>query len=175
MYKHILKKKINDFYKNNLRKKHFLNLKDVHSILVLFDTIDYEEADNFIEKLKNINKKVTAYAYKDKKDEFDYSETSYRIITTKEAFDLFDNKMNEIAEEIESITYDAVFDLTINVNIPLEYLLTRSKAYVKAGLKKNDLPHYDLAIIHPEDPENIFSVKELGKQIVYYLHTIKTK
>ncbi|MCC8146546.1 MAG: hypothetical protein LIO93_08955 [Bacteroidales bacterium] len=173
MYKHILKKKIKDFYKKNSRKKQFLNLNDIHTILILFDTKNYEEADEFIEKLKKLDKKVTVYAFKEKSDQYDYTETPYRIITSKEAFDLFDNKMTEIADELENVTYDAVFDLTIDRNIPLEYLLARSNAYIKTGLKKNDLPQYDLAIAEPDDKNEPLNVKELGKQIVYYLHTIK--
>lgn len=175
MYKHLLKKKINDYYKHNQREKCFLNFKDIHSILVLFDTKEYEQADDLIEKLKKVNKQVTAYAYQNKNDGYDYSETPYRMVTEKEAGNLFDNKMDEIAEEVEGQTFDAVFDLTIDRNIPLEYLLARAKARVKAGLKKNDLPHYDLAILDPNEGKGSLTVKELGKQIIYYLHTIQTQ
>lgn len=176
MYKHILKKKIKDHYKRASRTKRFLNLKDIHSILILFDTVDYEEVDAFIEKLKKLDKKVSVYAYKNKSDQYDYSETTYRIVTAKEAYDLFDNKMNEIAEELENKSFDAVFDLTIKENMALEYLLMHSNASIKAGLKKNNFPNYDLSITSlPETQNEGLKVKELGKQIVYYLHIIKTE
>lgn len=176
MYKHILKKKIKDFYKKNLRKKQFLNLNSINNILLLFDTKDYEEVDDFIGKLEKINKKVTVYAFKGKDDQYDYSETPYRIITAKEAFDFFDNKMDEIVEELKDKTYDAVFDLTIKRNIPLEYLLAHSNAYIKVGLKKNDFPQYDLAFTDPQyNSKDIFTPKELGRQMIYYLHSIKAE
>jgi hypothetical protein len=69
-----------------------------------------------------------------------------------------------------------VIDLTIRRNIPLEYLLAHSNACIKAGLKKNDFPQYDLSITAlPEVETENLKVRELGKQIVYYLHTIHTK
>ncbi|MDR0427641.1 MAG: hypothetical protein LBH12_03450 [Dysgonamonadaceae bacterium] len=176
MYKFILSKKINSYYRKNSREKRFLNFKDIQSILILFDTANYDAVDLFVKKLKKLNRHVTAYAYKDKSDQYNYSETPYQIITAKEAGDLFDNKVEQIATEIRNQTFDAVFDLTLTRNIPLEYILMHAHAHVKAGLKKSNIPHYDLAIISlPESEDDDSKVKELGKQIIYYLHTIKTK
>jgi hypothetical protein len=173
MYQFLLKRKLNKFYKNYTRNKRFLNLSDIHNILVLFDTADYEEADSFVEKLEKLEKNVTAYAYKDKLDKYDYSETSYHIITAKDANDLFDNKMNDIAEELKEKEFHLVIDLTIKRNISLEYLLAHANALLKAGLKKNNFPQYDLAITNlPETEKESLKVRELGKQIIYYLHTI---
>jgi hypothetical protein len=176
MYEQIIKGKLKRYYKNYSREKCFLNLKDIRTVLILFNTSDFEEADAFVRKLKKLGKKVTVYAYKGKKDERDYSKTLYRIVTAKEAGNLFDNKMNEIVKELNKQNFDAVIDLTIRRNIPLEYLLAHSNAYIKAGLKKNDFPQYDLSITTlPNTESDKAKVKELGKQIVYYLHTINTK
>ncbi|MDH8701352.1 hypothetical protein M2138_000693 [Dysgonomonadaceae bacterium PH5-43] len=175
MYKHILKKKVKNLYKDIERRNNFLNLNDINSILVLFDTSDYDEADAFVEKLINISKTVTVYAFKGKSDTYDYSDTPYNIVTAKDAFDFFDNKMSEIGDRIEGKTYDAVFDLTLERNVPLEYLLARANAKVKVGLKKNDLPQYDVSIVMPNKTEEVLTISELGKQIVFYLHSIKTK
>ncbi|MDR0681045.1 MAG: hypothetical protein LBG15_04225 [Dysgonamonadaceae bacterium] len=176
MYKYILKKKLKKHYKNSEREKRFLNLKDIHSILILFDTANYEEANIFVQKLKKLKKEVTVYAYQAKKDEYDYSKTSYRIITSKEVDDLFDNKIKEIAKELDSKKFDAVIDLTTQSNASLEYLLAHSNASIKTGLKKNDLPQYDLSItMLPDIEKENLKVRELAKQIVYYLHTIHAR
>jgi hypothetical protein len=137
---------------------------------------NYEEANIFVEKLKKLKKNITVYAYKNKKDEQDYSKTLYRIITSKETDNLFNNKMNEIVGELEEKNFDAVIDLTTQRNFPLEYLLARAHASIKAGLKKNDFPQYDLAISALPDIENeSLKVRELAKQIVFYLHTIRPR
>jgi predicted MPP superfamily phosphohydrolase len=176
MYKYILKKKLKKHYKNNEREKRFLNLKDIHSILILFDTANYEEANIFVQKLKKLKKAITVYAYQDKKDGYDYSRTSYRIVTAKEVDDLFDNKIREIAKELDGTKFDAVIDLTTQRNASLEYLLAYSNASIKTGLKKNDLPQYDLSItVLPDIEKDNLKVRELAKQIVYYLHTINAR
>jgi alanyl-tRNA synthetase len=176
MYKYILKKQLKKHYRNNEREKCFLNLKDIHSILILFDTANYEEANTFVKKLKKLKKEVTAYAYQDKKDEDDYSRTSYRIVTAKEVDDLFDNKIKEIAKELDGKKFDAVIDLTTQSNASLEYLLAYSNASIKTGLKKNDWPQYDLSItMLPDIEKDDLKVRELAKQIIYYLHTIHAR
>ena len=175
MYKFLLKRKLNSFYKNYSRGRCFQNLRNIQKILVLFDTADYDEADTFIEKLGKLGKDVTVYAYKDKLDRYDYSETPYHIVTTKDANDLFDNKMDDIVKELKETEFHLVIDLTIKRNIALEYVLAHANALLKAGLKKNDFPQYDLSITSlPETESAALKVRELGKQIVYYLHTINS-
>jgi predicted MPP superfamily phosphohydrolase len=164
------------YYKNSEREKRFLNLKDIHSVLILFDTAHYEEANTFVLKLKKLKKQVTVYAYQDKKDESDYSRTPYRIITPKDVDDLFDNKIKDIAKELDGKKFDAVIDLTTRRIASLEYLLAHSTASIKTGLKKNDLPQYDLSItVLPDIEAEGLKVRELAKQIIYYLHTIHAR
>ena len=176
MYKYLLKVKLDRFYKNYSREKRFLNLKDIQSILILFDTADYEAVDGIVDNLEKLGKKITVYAYKGKKDEYDYSETPYHIITAKSAGAFFDNKMSKIADELKEQQYHAVIDLTTKRNIPLEYLLAHANAFLKAGLKKNDYPQYDLSMTTlPEAETETPNVNELGNQIIHYLRTIQAK
>jgi hypothetical protein len=173
----ILKSRIKKLIKNNnSREKTFLNLRDIQTILVLFDTEDYEQADAFIEQLEQMGKTATIYAYKGKRDEYDYSETPYHIIDHKEISGWFDNKLEEIVETLKKDDYDALFDLTIRENFPLEFLLVNANATLKVGYKKNKSHLYDLTISSlpiEKDKENS-GIRELGKQIIYYLTTIKS-
>ena len=176
MYNLILKNRIKKLIKKEKREKAFLNLKNIQTILILFDTEDYEEVDTFIEQLEKMGKTITVYAYKNKKDEYDYSETPYKIITQKEASDLFDNKLDEIAEGLKENHYDALFDLTIRKNTTLQFLLVSAVAMLKVGYKKGDLHLYDLTIntLNVNNNQEKSKIRELGKQIIYYLTAIQS-
>jgi len=163
--------------KKEQREKNFLTLKKMHTILVLLDTEDYEEADVFIDYLERIGKKVTSYAYKRKNDAYDYSETPYIIIDYKDTANWFDNKLDKIAEEIKKVHYDALFDLTLDRNLALEFLVASANAAFKVGYKKSDnIRLYDFSISAlkiNKDNENL-RAREFGKQILHYLTTIKS-
>ena len=175
MYSYILENKLKRMYKRKSRERHFLNWKDIHTILVLFDTSHFDEVAVFMKQLKKLGKKVTVYAYQKKEDQRNYSNTNYRIILEKEVGRWFGNPLRTIIHELQKETFDAVIDLTLNRNIYLEYLLAHIPASVKTGLKKTNSPQYDLAIttLFTGEAES-YQVQELGKQIVYYLDRIGT-
>ena len=172
----ILKYRIKKLIKREKRKKTFLNLKDINTILILFDTENYEDIDAFIEQLEQMGKTVTAYAYKNKKDVYDYSETSYKIITQKEASDLFENNLEPIAEGLKQHHYDALFDLTVRKNTTLQFLVVNANATLKVGYKKGSLQLYDLTIktLNPGKEQGNSKIRELNKQIIHYLTTIQS-
>ena len=176
MYNLILKNRIKKLIKKEKREKIFLNLKDIHTILLLFDTENYEEVDVFIEQLEQMGKAVTTYAYKNKKDEYDYSETPYKIITQKEASDLFDNTLEEVANNLKKDHYDALFDLTIKKNTTLQFLLVNANATLKVGYKKGNLRFYDLTIntLNVSNSQENSKIRELEKQIIHYLTAIQS-
>ena len=173
MYEYILKNKLKRIYRKKSREKHFLNWKDIHTILVLFDTSNLDEVTVFIDQLKKSGKKVTTYAYLKKENQPIASTTGNYIISEKEAGRLFNNPLRTIVKELKKETFDAVIDLSLSPNIFLEYLLAQTQASVKTGLKKTDSPQYDLAIttlLYGESDS--YQIRELSKQIVYYLNKI---
>ena len=174
MYNYILKNKLEQIYRNQTREKQFLNWKDIHSVLVLFDTSHVDEVKIFIDELKQIKKEVVVYAYQRKKDERNHLISGYHIISEKQAGKWFNNPLHAIIKEQKEKMVDAIIDLTIHRNIPMEYLLASIPACIKAGLKKTDFPQYDLAItsVLLGEAEN-YQVTELSKQIVYYLERIE--
>jgi hypothetical protein len=178
MHKFLIKNKIKKILKHKEeRQKRFLNLKKIHSILILLDTEDYEEADVFIDHLERIGKKVTSYAYKNKNDRYDYSETPYIIIDYKETSKIFKKKLSEIAADIKRVHYDALFDLTIDNNPVVEFLVASSEATLKVGYKKSELPLYDFTIgaIKANNDHGNVRTREFGRQILHYLSTIKSE
>lgn len=172
---YLLKRKARRLYSQERSEKQFLNLKDVQTILVLFDTKDYDEADAFIEQLKEQGKNVFGMAYKNKNDEYDYSDTPYNIVTNKGASDLTDNKIESIGARLRETPLDLVVDLSISRNPVLEYLLASTHAKMRTGLKKGKLPQYDLAITALPKSKGVPALRELGQQIIYYLTTIQKK
>ncbi|GAP73236.1 hypothetical protein SAMD00024442_7_32 [Candidatus Symbiothrix dinenymphae] len=175
MYKYWVRHQLRKYYKNNgMREKRFLNLKDVHTMLVLFDTQNVVEAIAFIKSMKKMNKKVTVYAYQGKHDAKDYSRTGYNIITAKETDDLFQKKLKEMVSDLKKEKYDAAIDLTAQHNFSVEYLLAHTNAKMKVGLKKNDIPQYDFSIADiPELQQESLKVRELANQLRYYLQVIQ--
>lgn len=176
MYNPFIKGKIKSLYKKGRKGRVFHNLDSIHTIILLFDTTDYEEVDAFIRQLGKMGKQLWVYAYKNKKDEYNYSETSYFIINEKEATDLFNNKLNSIVEKVGSQHYDALFDLSIEKNPVLELLALAADADLKVGYKKEEQTPYDLAISPFTDKAGNdvnLRAKDLTKQMVHYLHTIR--
>ena len=158
--------------KKNNRKHAFLDLNNIHSILVLFETSDYETVDSFVEIFQKMGKTVEGYAYRAKNDVYDYSETNYNIIGTKENSGKSNIPSDEILNRLKSVHYDAVIDLTISENYLLEYILASVNATMTIGLKKNKLPFYDMAISKlPKEPKEP-PVTKLTKSILHYLRTI---
>ncbi|MDR2056943.1 MAG: hypothetical protein LBP83_01415 [Dysgonamonadaceae bacterium] len=163
--------------KREAHKKNFLTLRKIRNIIVFLDTEDYEEADVFIDHLERMGKKVTSYAYKSKKDIYDYSETPYIIIDYKDTSKWFENKLEKIANEIKQVHYDALFDLTIERNPTLEFLVACANATFKVGHKKrNNIRLYDFTIsaLKVNNNNENLRTREFGKQILHYLSTIKT-
>ena len=173
MYKYLIRHQLQKHYKNNVRKKHFLNLKDIHSMLVLFDTRNVDEAAAFIKNMKELKKKVTVYAYQGSGDGNDHYRKGYNIITAKDTDDFFQKKLKDMVGELKKLSFDAVIDLSPQSNFSLEYILAYAPATMKVGLKKNDLPQYDLSLSLPNIEGDAPVVRELATEIVHYLDTIR--
>jgi hypothetical protein len=172
MYQSILKRKIKKLCHRQQREKQFLHWTEIQTILVVFDTADYAEANAFI---KQLDKQVTGYAYQSKTDKQDYMLSPYRMVTQEETTSFFHNKLHDIVTELRAKTFDAVFDLTIQPNLPLEYLVLQAKASIKLGFKKEGLPLYDLTITDLPNAEiDRLKVPELGKQMIHYLQIIRS-
>ncbi len=175
MFDFILKNRIKRICKNNsARQKVFRSLSEIKTVVVVFETSDYEASDAFIEQLEKMGKQVKAYAFRSKNDQYDYTETPYKIINLKEDTDWLGSPWADLVSSLDEKSFDLLIDLTIKENLTLEYLVAYWDIPLKTGFKKNNLPLYDLAISHlPGDKGS--EAQELGAQILYYLNTIHSK
>jgi ribosomal protein L30/L7E len=172
MYKYLLKRKIKNVVKNSERQKAYLNLKEIKSVMVLFDTENYRDAINFIQRMKSMGKKVKAFAYKDKKDTTSYSNITYTMMTEKDMKDLKTESLTMIVNSLGNKTFDLIVDLTLKENLLLLYLLVSANSPLKVGFYKYDFPVHDIVILF--SPELVHGIKELGDQLIHYLTVISS-
>ena len=169
MFKFVLKKKIKKILNLSERKKAYLNLKEIKTVLVLFDTENFDEANHFIQQMKKMKKKIKAIAFKNKKDSNDYSNIPFTFITSK------DFKNDSIVQVVNTLTnekFDLVVDLTLKENLILLYLLVLANSPLKVGFYKNSLFVHDIVISFA--PGLVQNLTELGKQLIHYLTVISS-
>jgi len=169
MYKFLLRRKIKKIIKHSEREKAYHNLKEIKSVLVLFDTENFDDASQFIQQLKKMGKKIKAFAYKDKKDTNNYSNISYTIVTDK---DMKSESLALIVNSLSNDTFDLVVDLTLKENLMLLFVLVSANSSLKVGFYKHALSVHDIVISFA--PGMGLTVKELGKQLIYYLTIISS-
>jgi hypothetical protein len=172
MYKFLLRRKIKKIIGQTEREKAFLNLRDIRSVLVLFDTENYDDANFFIQQMKKMGKKVKAYAYKAKKDTANYSTITLSTVTEKDMKNLNGESLTLIVNSLENETYDLVVDLTLEENLLLLFILVSANSPLKVGFYKHPLSVHDIVISFA--PGLVSTVKELGKQLIHYLTIISS-
>lgn len=169
MYKFLLKRKIKKIITHSEREKAYYNLKEIKSILVLFDTEDFEDASYFIQQLKKMGKKIKAFAFKNKKDTNNYSNISYSIVTEK---DMKGESLALIVNSLSDEKFDLVVDLTLKENLLLLYILVVANSSLKVGFYKHALSVHDIVISFAPGLE--LTLKELGAQLIHYLTIISS-
>jgi len=169
MYKFLLRRKIKQIINHSERNKAYLSLKEIKSVLVLFDTENFDDANYFIQQMKKMGKKVRALAFKDKKDANSYSNISYTIVTEK---DMKGESLSPIVNSLADEKFDLIVDLTLKENLLLLYVLVSVNAPLKVGFYKHTLSVHDMVISFA--PGLVQNIKELGKQLIHYLTVISS-
>jgi len=170
MFKFLLRRKIKKILNISERKKAYISLKEIKSILVLFDTENFDDANHFIQQMKKMKKKIKAIAFKSKNDPQSYSNISYTFVTEKDMKDLKGDSLVQIVNSFEDEKFDLVVDLTLKENLLLLYLLVSVNSPLKVGFYKHALPVHDMVISFA--PGLVQNVKELGNQLIHYLTII---
>jgi len=170
MCKFLLRRKIKQIVERSDRKKAYYSLREIKSVLVLFDTKDFEDADRFIQQLKRMRKSTKAFAFKDKKDTNTYSKISYPIVTEKDMKSLSHESLIQMANSLSNESIDLIVDFTLKENLLLLFLLVSVNASLKIGFYRHALPVHDLVILFA--PDRVLNVRELGEQVFHYLTVI---
>jgi len=171
MYKNLLRRKIKHLLKYSERKKVYHNLEEIKSVLVLFDTENYDDAINFIQQMRKLDKTVRAFAYKPKNDVNDFPNTSFKVVTNKDMRSFKHESLNRIVQNISGEKFDLTVDLTLHENLLLLYILVSINSPLKIGLYKHAFSVHDIVISYA--PELELTVKELGEQVIHYLTVLK--
>jgi len=169
MYKFLLRRKIKRIVKLSEREKAYHNLREIKSVLVLFDTENFDDANHFIQQMKKMGKKIKALAFKPKGDSNNYSNISYTIVTEK---DMKGDSLAQITNILSDEAFDLVVDLTLEENLLLLYVLVSVNSPLKVGFYKHALSVHDMVISFA--PGLVQNVKELGKQLIHYLTIISS-
>jgi hypothetical protein len=173
MYKFLLKRKIKKALNSLNREKAFLNLEEVKTVLILFDTVDYEETIHFVNQLRHMGKKVKMIAYKDKNDMGDYPKIN-KIVSIKEMKDWRGELLLPVIDFVEKEKLDLLIDFNFKKNLLLQYILAKVNSLFKVGFYRADFQLHDMIILYPADSDSSSTVKELSRQLVFYLTTISS-
>jgi hypothetical protein len=173
MYNFLLKRKIKKALNSFQREKAFLNLKKVKTVLILFDTADYGETIHFVNQLRHMGKKVKMIAYKDKNDMGDYPKIN-KIVSTKEMKDWLGELLAPVIDFVEKGKSDLVIDFNFKKNLLLQYILAKVNSPFRVGFYRADFQLHDMIILYPAESDSASTVKELSRQLVFYLTTISS-
>ena len=164
MYKFLLRRRIKRIINHLNRKKSYNNIEEIRSVLILFDTKDFEDVSLFIQKLARMEKRIKAYAFKDKRNAAGNYDISCTILTDKDG----NNKsLNQIVTGLSNETFDLVVDFSLMENLLLLYILAAIDSPLKAGLYRHAFSVHDIVIV--SDPGLGRNVKELGNQLFHFL------
>jgi len=168
MYKFLLRRKIKNIIKDTKREKVYYTLKEIKTVLILFDTKNLEDVSPFIQELKRMGKKIKLIAFKSKKKDNISSDLHCTVITDKDKI----QSLTQIANVLSDETFDLAIDFTPEENVMLLYILVSINSPMKTGIYKHPLLVHDVVIAFPRS--QIRSVEESGKQLLHYLTIISS-
>jgi hypothetical protein len=158
--------------KTDDKRVEFLNYSEVNTILVLC----YISRDDDFEQVKAVSnilskdkKRVTICCYVgQKKSQLQDSENQFFI--KKESLSYKGKPNNEIIRRLKNGKFDATFNISLKMPVPLLYALLHSQARIKCGCKMAIDGLLDFVI----DMSNSFNINEkyLLEQIIYYLKIV---
>jgi hypothetical protein len=173
MYKFLLRKKIKKALTNSDRVKVYHSLKEVKDILILFDISDYDDVIHFVYKMRVMGKRVKTIGYKNDKDIKNYPKTT-KIVTSKEMKSWKGDFLVSVSDFIKKEKFDLVIDFNLRQNLLLQYILVLINSPFKVGFQKSDFQLHDMIILPSSESNELSAIKELSRQLIYYLTTISS-
>jgi hypothetical protein len=184
----LFKLRAQKYLSQNLREHRFVSYEKAKSVLLLFES-EFNEKNPYIRKmiaqLQQDGKRVSAWGFIDKKEIMTSILPDFRILHHKQT-DFFSKPSISFINELDNQEFDLLIDLTINKQLPLQYIAVYAKASCKIGIHKSDLSIYDFVI----DVESLTNQSEISEteelienlvdnvylynQIIFYLKSIQT-
>jgi translation initiation factor 1 (eIF-1/SUI1) len=170
----MLRKKIKNLVNNSKRQREYRNLRDISTVLLLFDTADQEDVRHVIAKLKKAGKAITTIAYHSSSSKpFDNNWVQFTV-SENDIRAQGEETMKQITKMLAQQGFDTVIDLTTRPNLTMQYLLVLANAGLKTGLYTSRPPLHDMVVAFTTDDGSHppFSVKSLGMSMLHYLSII---
>ena len=169
MFTFFMKKKIRRDLRAVARATRFLNLSEINSVMVFFSIEQYDAADSFIKRLREMGKEVSGWTYRPKRNKKEIPETEYRIFDEKEDFDWMGEPWSDAIDELLAAPCDVMIDLTIAPCYPLTYLFVQRGSVFKVGVGKSFEPNlYNFTITPVKKKDTSF----FAEQVIFYLKSI---
>ena len=173
------------YLKETPRERRFVSYQKAKSVLILFES-DYSEKNpnirKMINQLQQDGKKVSAWGYIDKKEVVTSILPDFRILHHKQT-DFFQKPLISYINELETLEFDLLIDLSVNSIVSLEYIAMYANTACKTGIRKTDLPIFDF-VIDIENQATILETDETADspidenyvfdKIIFYLKSIQT-
>lgn len=182
---YIFRRRVNKQLTESVRERRFVNYDKAKTVLLLFES-DFSEKNPIIRRiiyrLQQDGKKVSAWGFIDKKVIITSILPDFRILNFAQT-DLFQRPQVSFIQELESLQFDLMIDLSLHTILPLQYFAAYANASCKTGARKTDLPIYDFVLdieqeMHmnetEEMPEREIDETYLFEQIIFYLKSIQT-
>jgi len=178
----LFNKRAQQYIRSTEREQRFVSYDKAKTVLLLFES-DYSEKNPIIRKiiqsLQQDGKKVSAWGFIDKKEITSAILPDFKILHHQQT-DFFHKPEPTFFRELENLQFDLMIDLSLQLQLPLEYLALHANAYCKTGLRKTAFPIYDFMI----NMDSLNSTEELIEhpideiylydQIIFYLKSIQT-
>jgi len=154
----ILRFRIKNYQKKNPREKQFLNIRDIHSMLIL---VYRDDSQNLVDDLRHIistllNKhmvvKVVLYNTKNVSTE-DFPDHIYEL--KKSHVRYFHGLRTSITNRFHSHNYDVLMNLSCKDNTTFEYLAGISNCKMNVGVKTKYVEYYDFLLDTKGEYQNI--------------------
>jgi hypothetical protein len=183
--KFLFRMRAQKYLKETPRERRFVSYSKAKTVLILFES-DFSEKNPTIRKmisqLQQDGKKVSAWGFIDKKEVVTSILPDFRILHHKQT-DFFQKPIISYLNELESLEFDLLIDLSINSILALQYIALYANASCKTGMHKTELPIYDFMIDIENQPteletseptDNPIDENYLFNQIIFYLKSIQT-
>jgi len=168
----LLKKEVNKIDRNRVVN----NLQKARSIGVFFQIIQPESLGivrDFLDNLIAEKKKVYALAYIEDRKTYDIykADPSLNIITRKD-FNWFNKPVNPIIKSFTQEEFDILINLCLTKSLPVEFVVSLSKAKMKVGKYISDNDSSDIMI---DLGDNHNDLNYLIEQLLFYLSVINNR